>query len=97
MIKEEETSQEMRVNEVADAKAHVWYDGTERGVKQVTFLSYEETTAKEEADDLRTANATLREDKCFGTRIVYETSGDEGASMRKACLIEGGYGQGYGG
>ena len=75
---------------MADTKAQVRYDGTEReGAKQVTFLSYEETTAKEEADDSRTVNATSREDKCFGTRIVYETSGDEGASMRKACMIEG--------
>ena len=90
VIEEEETSQQMRVNEVADTKALVRYDGTEReGVKQVTFLSYKETTAKEEADDSRTANATSREDKCFGTRIVYETSGDDGASMRKACMIEG--------
>ena len=78
VIEEEETSQQMRVNEVGDTKAHVWYDGTEReGVKKVTFLSYEETKAKEEADDSRTANATSREDECFRTRIVYETSGDE--------------------
>ena len=74
MIEEEDTSQQMRVNEVADTKAQVRYDGTEReGAKQVTFLSYEETTAKEEVDDSRTANATSREDECFGTRIVYET------------------------
>ena len=40
VINEEETSQQMRVNEVADTKAQVRYDGTEReGVKQVTFLS----------------------------------------------------------
>ena len=90
MIEEEETSQQMRVNEVADTKAQVQYDGTEReGVKQVTFLSYEETTAKKEADDSRTANATSREDECFRIRIVYETLGDDGASMRKACMIEG--------
>ena len=83
VIEEEETSQQMQVNEVADTKAQVRYDGTERqGVKQVTFLSYKEMTAKEEADD-------SREDKCFGTRIVYETSGDESASIRKACMIEG--------
>ena len=70
----------MRVNEVADTKAQIRYDGTEReGAKQVTFLSYEETTE----------NATSREDRCFRTRIVYETSGDEGASMRKTCMIEG--------
>ena len=48
VIEEEETSQQMRVNEVADTKAQVQYDDTQReGVKQVTFLSYEETTAKE--------------------------------------------------
>ena len=80
----------MRVNEVADTKAQVRYDGTKReGAKQVTFLSYEETTTKEEVDDSRTVNATSREDKCFRTRIVYDTSGDEAASMRKACMIEG--------
>ena len=90
MIEEEETSQQMRVNEVANTKAQVRYDGTEReGAKQVTFLSYEETTAKEEADDSKTANATSTEDKCFRTHIMYETLGDEGASMRKACMIEG--------
>ena len=38
---------------------------------------------------MRTVNATSREDECFGTRIVFETSSDEGASMSKACLIKG--------
>ena len=52
MINEEETPQQIRVNEVVDTKDQVQYDGTEReGVKEVTFFSYEETTAKEEADD----------------------------------------------
>ena len=84
MIKEEQTSQQMWVNEVADTKAPFWYDGTEReGAEQVTFLSYEETTTKDEADDLRTTNATSREDDCFRTRIVFETSSDKGASMKK--------------
>ena len=44
--------------------------------------------AKEEADDSRTENATSREDDCFETRMVFKTSVDEGASMRKACMIE---------
>ena len=74
VIEEEENSQQMRVNEVVDTKAQVRYEGTKReGTKQVTFLSYEETTAKEEAEDLRTANATLREHECFRTRIVFKT------------------------
>ena len=30
-----------------------------------------------------------REDECFEAHIVFETSGDEGACMREACLIEG--------
>ena len=90
VIEEDETSQQMRVNEVADTKAQIRYDGTEReGAKQVTFSSYGERTAKDEADESRTANATSRQDDCFGTRIVFETSGDDGASMIKACMIEG--------
>ena len=40
-------------------------------------------------DDLRTTYATSREDECFEARVVFETSGDEGARMRKACVIEG--------
>ena len=44
--------------------------------------------AKDEADDSRMVNATSRQDDCFGTRIVFETSGDDGASMIKACMIE---------
>ena len=62
---------------------------TGEGVEQATFSSYRETTAKDEADDSRTVNATSREDECFRTRVVFETSGDEGASMSKACLIKG--------
>ena len=90
VIEEEKTSQQMWVNEVANTKAQVRYDGTEReGVKQVTFLSYEEMTDMEEADDSRTVNATSREDECFRTHIVFKTSSDEGASMSKACLIKG--------
>ena len=90
VIEEEETSQQMQVNEVADTKAQVRYDCTEReGAKQVTFLSHEETTTKDEGDESRMANATLREDGSFRTRIVFETLGDDGASMRKACMIEG--------
>ena len=94
VIEEDETSQQMRVNEVADTKAQVRYDSTEReGAKQVTFSSYGERTTKDEADESRTANATSRQDDCFGTRIVtrivFETSGDDGASMIKACMIEG--------
>ena len=43
VIEEDETSQQMRVNEVADTKAQIRYDGTEReGAKQVTFSSYGE-------------------------------------------------------
>ena len=37
-------------------------------------------------DDSRTAYATSREDECFGTRIVFETSDNEGASLIKACV-----------
>ena len=60
----------MRVNEVADTKSQIRYDGTERqGVKQVTFLSYEETTTKEEADDSRTVNATSRRKKIEDERV----------------------------
>ena len=90
MIEEDETSQQMRVNEVADTKAQIQYDGTKReGAKQVTFLSYGERTSKDEADESRTANATSRQDDCFRTRIVFETSSDDGASMIKTCMIEG--------
>ena len=46
VIEEDETSQQMRVNEVADTKAQIRYDGTEReGAKQVTFSSYGERMA----------------------------------------------------
>ena len=38
-------------------------------------------------DDSRKAEATLREDECFGTRIVFETSDEEGASLIKACVV----------
>ena len=34
-------------------------------------------------------NATSREDDCFGTHIVFETSSDKGTSMGKACLLKG--------
>ena len=37
-------------------------------------------------DDSRTAKATLREDKCFRTHIVFETLDDEGASLIEACI-----------
>ena len=41
VIEEEETSQQMRVNEVADTKASVRYNGIEReSAEQVTFSSY---------------------------------------------------------
>ena len=58
-------------------------------MKQVTFSSYGQTTSKDEADESRTADATSRENECFGPCIVFETSDDEGASMRKSCVIEG--------
>ena len=57
------------------------------GVEQATS-SCGETMANDKADDLRMANATSREDKCFGTRVVLETSSDEGANMRKECVIK---------
>ena len=44
--------------------------------------------AKDEADDSRMVNATSRENECFETRLVFEKSSDEGASMSKACVIE---------
>ena len=90
VIEEDETSQQMRVKEVADTKAQIGYDGTEReGAKQVTFSSYGERTAKDEADESRMANGTSREDGCYRTRIVFETSGDDDPSMIKAYMIEG--------
>ena len=86
VIEEEETSQQMHTNDAANTKAQVKYDGTAgEGVEQATFSSCGETTTMDEADDSRTANATSREDECFRTRIVYETSGDEDESM-KTCL-----------
>ena len=41
------------------------------------------------ADDSRTVNATLREDECSGTCILFETSSGEGTRMSKACVIQG--------
>ena len=80
----------MHSNNAANTKAQVQYDGTAgEGVDQATFSSCGETMAKDEADDLRTMNATSREDECFRTRVVFETSSDEVASMSKACLIKG--------
>ena len=37
-------------------------------------------------DDSRTAKATLREDECFRTHNVFETSDEEGAILIKTCV-----------
>ena len=85
MIEEEETSRRMRVNEMAKMKAQDQYhNGTTReDVEQETFSSCKETMMKNETNESRTTNA-----KCFRTRIVSETSSDEGASLSKACMIK---------
>ena len=90
VIKEEETSQQRWSNDTANTKAQVRYDNTTgEGVEQDAFSSCKETMMKNETNESRVANATSSEDKCFGTRIVSETSSDEGASMSKACMIKG--------
>ena len=92
MVSEEENvSQQMRINDTVDTKAQVRYhDGTtEEDVEQDTFSSCKERMTKKETNELRMANATSCEDKCFGTHIVSETSSDEGASISKACMIKG--------
>ena len=72
----------MCTNDAANMKAQVKYDGTAgEGVEQATFSSCGEMTTKDEVDDSRMVNATLREDECFRTCIVFETSSDEAASM----------------
>ena len=91
VIKEEEASQQMWINVTIDTKAQVWYqDGTsEEGVEQDTFSSCKETMTKNETNESRVANAISSKEKCFGTRIMSETSSDEGTSMSKACMIKG--------
>ena len=90
IIEEEETSRQMHTNDAGNTKGQVKYNGTTgEGVEQATFLSYGETTAKYEANDSRTENATSREDDYFETRIVFETSSDEGTGIGKACLPKG--------
>ena len=37
-------------------------------------------------DDSRTMKASLRENECFGIRIVFETSDDEGAILIEGCV-----------
>ena len=87
VIEEEETSRRMRVNEVAETKAQVRYDGiVEEGAEQDTFSSCKEITKKDETNQSRTANNTPKEEECFRTRIVFETTDDEGASLIKACV-----------
>ena len=83
VIEEEETSRRMRVNEVAETKAQVRYDGiVEEGAEQDTFSSCKEITKKDETNQSRTANNT----PCFRERVVFETTDDEGASLIKACV-----------
>ena len=78
VIEEEEASQQMRFNVTADTN-----------MAPETFSSCKERLTKNETKELRVANATSSEDKCFGKRIVSETSSDEGTSMSKACMIKG--------
>ena len=40
------------------------------GVEQDTFLSFDETKAKDEADNLKEANDNPKEDECFGSYVV---------------------------
>ena len=59
----------MCTNDAANMKAQVKYDGTAgEGVEQATFSSCGEMTTKDEVDDSRMVNATLREDECFRTQ-----------------------------
>ena len=74
----------MLINVAANMKAQVRYHGTMgEGVEQPTFSSCGETMA----NDLRTINATTREDECFGIRVVFETSSGEGTILIEACVI----------
>ena len=58
VMEEEETFSQIHTNDAANTE----------GVEQATFLSWRETTAKDEVDDSRMVNAISREDECFKTR-----------------------------
>ena len=89
MVKEEEASRQMKINEVMDSKAQVRKDDTAgESVEQVTFSSCKETTEKDETNESRTTNTTPREEECFKTRVMFETSGGEGARLIEACMIK---------
>mgnify|MGYP006889260291 CR=1 FL=1 len=55
-------------------------------MEQFTFSYYRETRDKDKVDDSRSANATLREDECFGTRVMFETSGDKRVGIIEVCM-----------
>ena len=72
-----------------DLKAQVWYgDTTRENAEQIIFSSWKETTEKDETNESRMANASPREEECFRTRVMFETSGGEGASLIEACMIK---------
>ena len=90
MDDEEVTSQRLRMNDVANTKTKVHYDGTTGdGVEKTILSSCGETAAKDKADDLRvmTTTMTSRVEEGFGTRLL-ETSGDEGVMIIEACMIK---------
>ena len=83
MNEEEIASQQMRTNDVVNTKAEVRYVGTTgEGVEQRTLSSCDGTTTKDKADDSRVTNTTPGVDEGFGTRVVFETSSNEEASLR---------------
>ena len=82
--------QRLTTNDVANTKTEVRYDGTTGECVEKTILSScEITTGKDNADNLRVVNTTLtsKVEEGFGTKLL-ETSGDEGVSIIKACIIE---------
>ena len=92
MVDEEKVmSWQFWVNDVADTKDEVRYNGTTReDVEQATLLSCEGRSAKDKAEDSRATNAITRVDECFETHDVFETSSDEEASLRQACMFDKG-------
>ena len=58
-------------------------------MEQAIFSTFGETKVKGKAEDSRSGNTALRVDEHFRTHLVSEILSDEGASMSKACVIEG--------